>query len=200
MLTVVCVMKSGGDFDEDYVFALRKGVEKHLGIPHKFICYTDLLIPGMSIRFLTENLDGWFSKFEIFKEIGPALYLDLDTIITGDITPLAQSIIDQGEAFWMLEAFYPLRKWASGIMGWTGDWNWLIPHCKRYAGLYQMDQECIAKALVEDGRKPRVIGRDFHKIYSYKHHCQDGLPGDARIVCFHGKPRPKEVEEEWVKI
>lgn len=200
MLTVVCVMKSGGDFDEDYVFALRRGVAEHLTLPHKFVCYTDLPIPGMSIKLLTENLDGWFSKFEIFRELGPVLYLDLDTIITGDITPLANSIINGGEAFWMLEAFHPLRKWASGIMGWTGDWNWLVSHCKRYAGLYRMDQDCIAKALVENGKVPYVIGRDLNKIYSYKHHCMEGLPEDARVVCFHGKPRPKEVDESWVKL
>lgn len=201
MLTVVCVMKSGGDFDEDYVFALREGVKEHLqGTLHKFVCYTDVSIPGMSIRFLTEGLDGWFSKFEVFKELGPCLYLDLDTIITSDITPLAQDIISQGESFWMLEAFHPLRNWASGIMGWTGDWNWLIPHCKRYAGLYQMDQECIAEALKGTGKFPIVIRREKYDIYSYKHHCRDGLPSDARIVCFHGKPRPKDVREEWVKI
>ena len=200
MLTVVCVMKSGGDFDEEYVFALRRGVQEHLTIPHKFVCYTDLPIKDMPIKFLTEGLNGWFSKFEIFKEVGPVLYLDLDTIVTGDLTPLAESIINEGEAFWMLEAFHPLRKWASGIMGWTGEWGWLVSHCKRYAGLYRMDQDCIAKALQDASITPRVIGRDFHHIYSYKHHCQDGLPDDARIVCFHGKPRPREVDESWVKI
>jgi hypothetical protein len=193
-------MKSGGDFDTDYVFSLREGVANHLSSPHKFVCYTDLTIPGMSIRFLTENLNGWFAKFEIFKELGPCLYIDLDTVIVGDLDPLAQSIIDGGEAFWMLEAFSPLRMWASGIMGWTGDWSWLMLHCKRYAGLYQMDQDCIAKALKDAGREPHVIGRDMNKIYSYKHHCGDGLPDDARIVCFHGKPRPRDVKEEWVRL
>lgn len=200
MLTVVCVLKSGGDYDKGYVFALREGVKKHLKLPHRFVCYTDIPIPGMSIRLLTEGLDGWFSKFEIFKEIGPVLYLDLDTVITGDLTPLAEAIVNEGEAFWMLEAFHPSRKWASGIMGWTGEWRWLVGHCKRYAGLYRMDQECIGKALREASITPRVIGRGFHKIYSYKHHCGEGLPRDARIVCFHGKPRPRDVREEWVGI
>lgn len=200
MLTVVCVLKSGGDFDSQYVYALQKCVKRHLSIPHRFVCYTDRPIGGLSIRFLTENLDGWFSKFEVFKEIGPVLYLDLDTVIVGDLDPLANAIVNEGEAFWMLEAFHPRRKWASGIMGWTGGWGWLVQHCKRYAGLYAMDQECIGKALQDNDVTPRVIGRDLHRIYSYKHHCQEGLPPDARIVCFHGKPRPRDVKERWVKV
>ncbi len=200
MLTVVCVLKSGGDFDEDYVFALRDGVERHLTIPHKFICYTDKPIRHVANRLLTEGLDGWFAKFEVFKETGPALYLDLDTVVTGEIDSLGKDIEEGGETFWMLEAFSPLRKWASGIMAWKGDWGWLVQHCKRYAGLYFTDQECIAKALREEMMIPRLIRRGHYHIYSYKHHCLKGLPKDAKIVCFHGKPRPKEVRESWLKI
>ena len=200
MLTVACVLKSGGDFDEDYVFALREGVEKNLTIPHKFVCYTDKPIKNMSIRLLSEDLNGWFAKFEVFKEVGPALYLDLDTVVVGEIDSLGGDIVEAGEAFWMLEAFSPVRKWASGIMGWTGDWSWLVHHCKRYAGLYFTDQECIAKALRKSMTTPRMIRRNYYHIYSYKHHCLEGLPSDAKIVCFHGKPRPKEVEESWVRV
>ncbi len=201
MLTVVCVLKSGGDFDPDYVFALREGVSEHLStVPHTFICYTDIAIQGMSIRLLTEGLAGWFSKFEIFKMPGPVLYLDLDTVVVGDIEPLAKELIYSGEAFWMLEAFSPLREWASGIMGWNGDWKWLMPYCKRYAGLYYMDQDCITRGLATGEIVPRKIERKSHGIYSYKHHCGNGLPEDAKIICFHGKPRPKDVREEWVKV
>ena len=201
MLTVVCVLKSGGDFDKDYVFALREGVKEHLPtIEHKFICYTDIPIKNMSIRLLTEDLAGWFSKFEVFKMPGPVLYLDLDTVVVGELETLARDIMYSDETFWMLEAFSPIRKWASGILGWNGDWKWLIPYCKRYAGLYYMDQDCISRALTNSGITPQVIKRRHHKIYSYKHHCQKGLPGDAKIVCFHGKPRPKDVRETWMKI
>jgi len=200
MLTVVCVLKSGGDFDQDYVFALRDGVEKYLTIPHKFVCYTDKPIKDIAIRLLSEDLSGWFAKFEVFKEVGPALYLDLDTVITGEIDLLGKDIEEAGEAFWMLEAFSPVRKWASGIMAWTGNWNWLVIHCKRYAGLYFTDQECIGKALKGSGITPRLIRRSYYHIYSYKHHCLGGLPSGAKIVCFHGKPRPKDVREEWMKI
>lgn len=200
MLTVVCVLKSGGDYDNDYVFALRDGVKSHLTLEHSFVCYTDNTIEGMTNRFLTEGLAGWFSKFEVFKEIGPVLYFDLDTVIVGELDTLASAIMDSEEIFWMLDAFSPRRKWASGIMGWTGNWSWMIPHCKRYSGLYPMDQDCIAATLKNAEKRPGTIKRVPHHIYSYKKHCRQGLPKDAKMVCFHGKPRPKDVRETWVKI
>jgi hypothetical protein len=34
------------------------------------------------------------------------------------------------------------------------------------------------------------------QVFSYKAHIRDrAVPPSARVVCFHGKPRPWEVEE-----
>lgn len=35
-------------------------------------------------------------------------------------------------------------------------------------------------------------------IYSYKRHCQEALPNDARVCCFHGKPWPDQTDG-WAK-
>ena len=37
--------------------------------------------------------------------------------------------------------------------------------------------------------------QDFAKVYSYKMHCKRGVPPDAQVVCFHGKPRPWDIGE-----
>lgn len=193
MLKVVCVLKSGGDFDEDYVFALRDGVRRGLTVEHDFVCFTDRPIRGIRNRLLTDGLAGWFSKFEIFSELGPVIYFDLDTIIFDNFDRLALQVLIEPESFYMLEAFNARRTWASGIMAWKGDWSWLTSYCKRYAGLYQTDQECINKALRAQERTPKTILRKEYGIYSYKHHCRDKIPEDTNIICFHGKPRPKEI-------
>jgi hypothetical protein len=200
MLNVVCVLKSGGDFDKDYVFALKEGVSKNLTLPHRFTCFTDTPIRGVHNRLLTENLDGWFSKFEVFFQLGPSIYFDLDTVVVGSLEDLASLVVESYDKFFMLEAFTVRRPWASGIMAWSGEWNWLVTYCKRYAGLYSTDQECINKALSDHGKTPGTIVRKDHGIYSYKHHCKEGLLEDAKVVCFHGKPRPKDVRESWVKV
>ena len=36
-------------------------------------------------------------------------------------------------------------------------------------------------------------------IVSYKYHCRQGLPDGAKVVIFHGKPNPADVNDQWVK-
>jgi hypothetical protein len=36
-------------------------------------------------------------------------------------------------------------------------------------------------------------------VVSYKLACRHGLPEDCRIVSFHGRPKPREVSDQWVK-
>lgn len=88
-LTVACVLKSGGDFDAEYVERLRDGVSKHLG-PHRFVCLSDVPVPCERIS-LKHDLPGWWSKMELFRPdtgLGDIFYLDLDTVIVGDLSPL----------------------------------------------------------------------------------------------------------------
>jgi hypothetical protein len=33
------------------------------------------------------------------------------------------------------------------------------------------------------------------QVVSYKVHCQKGVPPDARVICFHGAPRPFAVPQ-----
>jgi hypothetical protein len=40
---------------------------------------------------------------------------------------------------------------------------------------------------------------DTPLIKSYKKHCQDGLPKDTSMVCFHGRPRLDQVRKDWIK-
>ena len=37
------------------------------------------------------------------------------------------------------------------------------------------------------------------QVVSYKVHCKDGLPKDARLVKFHGKPRIHDCNDPWVQ-
>lgn len=168
---------------------------------------------------LKHDIPGWWSKIEAFGIQGPVLYLDLDTVIVGDLTPLAEAILSlRKEQILMLRRF---RKpgWASGIMGWTRDWSWLldlflaqekrfirqdkgwsmrVKHGNLDVSHYRGDQEWIEARLnerLEDIR--RIAAQDVCPgIYSYKHHVRGNkeMPVDARIICFHGHPRPSEVQ------
>ena len=98
MILNVCCVWTGDKFEEFYVERLRNMVEKNLTVTHKFYCYTDNpeKVRAMGIEPIdisSYNLKGWWSKMPLYdRKIRPAgrmLYLDLDTIILGNIDKLA---------------------------------------------------------------------------------------------------------------
>jgi hypothetical protein len=59
------------------------------------------------------------------------------------------------------------------------------------------DQEFITERYGDPGK--RITKITPSQVVSYKYHCRTGLPKDAKVVVFHGKPDPHEVADEWVK-
>lgn len=182
MLTVVCVLKSGGCYTSEYVTRLQKSIQKHL-TRHDFICFSDIEVPCERIP-LTENLPGWWSKLEIFTLTGKCLYFDLDTVIKGDLSEIA----DYPHKFTMLSDFYVLEKPASGVMAWDGDYRYILDdydHNQTYPG--HGDQGYISTKV-----QPERFQDLFpHQIVSRK--VTNTRNPDERVVCFHGEPRPHEV-------
>ena len=220
MLTVACVYKSGGDYDIVYVERLLNGLRKNLKKPCRIICLSDIIRRPVQSRDnsicgfipLMHYWPGWWAKIELFRLQPPVLYFDLDTIITGDITPLAEWVEHECEGLMMLRGFYKGDR-CSGIMGWRHGMYTLYTQFKsikqpnfiktprgynmRTAGRsYRGDQEWIASMLAY--RTPVTFAQDiFPGIKSYKVDIMPtGKVNDAKIVCFHGKPRPHEIDLE----
>jgi len=126
MLTVVCVLKSGGDYTTKYVRVLRDAMSRHLDVEYNFVCYTDFDHPINQVcetRPLLHEYPGWWSKIEVFRETGRVIYFDLDTYILGPLGSLARAL-DPG-TFYMLRPFHRKEVWASGIMAWNGDFSFV---------------------------------------------------------------------------
>ena len=101
----------------------------------------------------------------------------------------------------MLKPFGRHEIMASGIMAWTGNWKELYDkfNYARDTGAFRGDQDYLTSQLMSKNNVG-FIQDHVSGIYSYKYHCQEKLPDDARIVCFHGRPRPIEtIHLEWVK-
>jgi len=182
MLTVVCVLKSGGCYTPEYVERLKNGVDNNLK-GHRFVCFSDIDVPCERIP-LTRNLPGWWSKLEIFTLHGPCLYFDLDTVITGDLTEIAH----HPHAFTMLSDFYVLEKPASGVMAWHGDYQSILDDYDRnkiYPG--HGDQGYIDTQVIPDRFQDlfpdQIVSRKVTQTRN----------GNERVVCFHGEPRPRDV-------
>lgn len=208
-VTIACVLKSGGDFTVDYVLRLKNMIARNTTVPYKFVCLTDIEIDPKickSIK-LKHNYDRWWSKIELFRpditSAGRIVYIDLDTVITGNIDNFLTATSD----------FIALRPWnkrnqqaglcASGLMAFKNNgafsfvYDQFSPeNINQYS---RGDQEYITKALDRNKQSPIFWQDIVPGIYSYKRHCREQrLPKDARIVCFHGRPRPHTVNDPWV--
>ena len=191
----VCVLRSGGDYDLRYVEHLKASFYDNINHPAFFHALTDLGELTTGYRGLEHNWPGWWSKIEIFRIPGPVIYMDLETIICGDLSPLADHIEKNPGHFVSLRSFRD-ELLASGVMAWGKDCN--VAHIyddfrpgylRRFVG----DQDYIRTKIEPDAFLQDILPG----VYSYKHHCRQAIPKDARLICFHGKPRPHEVN--WLE-
>ena len=182
MLTVACVLKSGGCYNAEYVQRLKDSVNKHLK-GHNFVCFSDIEVPCERIP-LVYNLAGWWSKLELFTLKSKTLYFDLDTVITGDLSEIAE----YPHEFTMLSDFYKLKEPASGVMAWDGDYSFILSDYdqnKHYSG--HGDQGYIAT---------KVLAKRFQNIFPSQITSRKDTKTrnkNERVVCFHGEPRPHSV-------
>ena len=194
MLTVACVLKSGGIYDATWVARLRDGVARHLPVEHRFVCLSDVDVPCERIP-LEHDWPGWWSKIELLKLQGPMLFFDLDTAIVGDLSDIAQKATPHSGIV-MLQDFYRRKGFGSGVMAWGGAFDglaWKRAFVRR-AEEYQRElgsrgdqgylEDCFQYAFVP-------VWQDLlpGQIVSYKVHCRNGIPPDARVVCLHGLPK-----------
>lgn len=205
MLDVVTVLRNGGGYDSEWVRKLRDAAKRHVSVPHRFRCLSDVEVPCDRIP-LKHDWPGWWAKIELFNSIeNPTLYLDLDTVLTGEVkTPR------EAPDFAMLQSFWTPDMVGSGVMWFSGD-NvpkgvytkfarqadaYIAHHDRNANGPYVGDQAFIWDAM---GHEVPRVNEFFPGIYSYKLHCKRYLPPDASIVCFHGQPKLPDVEAPWIK-
>lgn len=101
-MTVCCVFVQGPyPYTPDYVYRLARMVAKFLPGPYRFVCLTDRpeLLPGVeTIRIAptlgTPESTGYWTKLRLFDPAigfsGRVLFLDLDVLVVGDLTPIVE--------------------------------------------------------------------------------------------------------------
>ena len=190
------VLRTGGEYNSDHVYALKRQVEKH--IPQaEFYCLSNANL-DCNVIPLTESLPGWWSKMELFKIEGACLYADLDTMIVGNCDQWLDEIADR--QFVCLRDPYRGKRdpssMGSGIMFWCGDmrrvWDEYVDSNKPIT-IPGGDQEFLEQVIM----KADYIQDFTDDVVSYKADCRDGSYNwrDASIVYFHGKPRPWDQRE-----
>lgn len=210
-------------FTGHHVNVLAAMVARNLRLPHRFLCVTDIhegidtsavtVIPAWNDFVDVQSPYGahqpsCYRRLRAFHpEIGQVfgerfVMLDLDTVIVGDVTPLW----DRPEDFVAWGETDP-RSFYNGSMMliragcrpkvWTDFDPQTSPMLAKSAGRFGSDQGWLSYCLgpgearwtTEDG------------VYSYRVHLRANptqLPGNARIVMFHGGTDPwSEMAQQW---
>ena len=208
-VTFVCV-KAGTMYGPEYVNILYDMVRRNLldGFPGRFMCLTDDptgLDPHIGLIPLPDDLERWWGKLYLFKrglfpDGSRLVFMDLDTLITGNLTRLASY---KGQ-FATLRDFYQPRlgpaviAWEAGAFASSVWEEWEAQGKPRHEQgdlwwLNNLDQGRFYKTIdiLQD-----LYPGDF---CSFKRDCKPLFPKGAKVVCFHGEPRPHNCAVEWVR-
>jgi len=209
-VTVACVYW-GNKFSIDYVYNLKAAVERNTTIPHEFVCFSDKGIPGVKTKILRPGYEGWWNKLQLFDPANKAgdrmVYLDLDTIITGNIDWLLEDrswfmgIEDVGA----VNAHQPhlKNKLQTGVMAWDFNpvsfiWNEFVLSHDRVLDTYRGDGEYLS-SIINPYQRTLLQHKYKDKLKSYKYDIYPGPPNkDVSIVCFHGRPSIEQAMAETI--
>lgn len=157
-----------------------------------------LIVLGRERPLLTPgSYRHWWCKLEAFRpenaDLRPCLFIDLDTFILGDLSPLLA--VEDG--LWLIHNFFhPELQSNSGLF--------IAPASELSDKIWQASQ-AINTMVPGRGDGPfmaefphRRLTDEFDDILSYKKDQLYPGPKNARIVCFHGKPKPHECDG-WAK-
>ena len=227
MIDIVC-FKWGDKFSPKYVNNLASMVERNVTVPHRFICYTDndYGVECETRPFLT-NLPYWWYIIGLtnpaHEHSEKTIYMDLDTIITGNI----DHIVSLDVPFATISDFYATRGLQTAYIMWNKEvgqklWDFFTEKyspddyenlCRSATGgTNQFLEEAFGVVRLNKNDKPKLEGIDVNRLQkhfpnqcvSYKVQVvKQGwkeLPENVRMVFFHGKPMPHEVQSEpWMK-
>lgn len=131
-MNVVCVLKSKDTtiYDAEWVYKLKRAVERNLSIPYRFVCFSDIELDCEYIK-LKEDFSGWWNKIQLFNPeffLGETLYFDLDVVITKSLDELITNLRNLQSNLFMCKD--PAGVSNSSIM------YWKLPVASLY-GLYK---------------------------------------------------------------
>lgn len=187
------------EYTVKHVYALQAQLEKWAPFA-EFECLTDFAqIDGVKTRLYQHGWPGWWAKMALFDPELPGdfLFVDLDTVINGPLDDILAV-----RKLTLLRDFYRDGKklkegLGGGLMYLPNEvraqvWNFWKTQPQLHMRMYPRgDQFLFERFWLNTAQRwqDALPGQ----IVSYKVHCQHGVPADARVICFHGKPRPWEV-------
>jgi hypothetical protein len=190
-LKIVSVLRSGGDYMPRHAQALAAQIAEHAW-PCKLEVLTDMDVPGVATIPLRHDWPGWWSKMELFALEEDFLYFDLDTVIVGGLEAITavNRLTVLRDPYWMRRQ--DPKRIGSGMMFVPAEaqlevWKqWLrVQNCHLHGG----DQAFLKTLWIDTAARwqDTMPGQTV----SYKVDVRGKkIPDGARVVYFHGEPRP----------
>ena len=176
-------------YDESWVEKLYRGFHRNLTQPFRFICFTDMrrsYSEPIEQKFIEGPID-YHCCTQPYRLGDPMILVGLDTVIVGNVDHLAEYCIKSDVLALPRDPYHPERA-CNGVA--------LVP-----AGHQDIAGNPGENDMVWVRRFPHKYIDDLFpgQVVSYKGHVKKNGLGDARIVYFHGKEKPHEIEEDWLK-
>lgn len=202
----IVLWKWGDKYTAAQTNQMVRGIRDNLHQPHRLICFTDDPA-GLDC----ETAPIWDSPREIPRHLNclrrvrlfdldladRMVSMDIDGVVTGPLDPL----VDRDESFVIWN--YPIK----AVIPYCGS-MWMVRRdAHRNVWTDLLTDEFHAVKDWKHGSDQVWFCRKLPKaatwgvadgMYSYRNHCQSRLPSGARVVWFHGRPKPWEVDHDWV--
>ena len=226
MVTIACVWynnwpNNDGVLGVEYVNKLYRSVCRNTRTPFRFVCLTDndraQFDDGVEkmVRDFSRCNKGEIGKIMLYNPdngfIGRVLGLDLDTVIKGNFDPFLQ----RKEPFIVKKAFLPSK--FPRLNGIGGDAVSFV--AEKYYWLWDRqaqnpNAQGDERVFYVQNLKPEEITfwQDLfpQQYVSYRLHLRNlakkgthtrlnNILKNAVLISFHGKPRPHQVQDAWLK-
>ena len=179
-------------YDESWVEKLYRGFARNCTLPFEFICWSEkdrtYSEPITQMRITSPN-PTYADCIEPYRLNRPMILVGLDTVVTGNIDHLARYCLESPMMAVPRDPFFP-ETVCNGValVPENQDWVW-----KNHKGENDMDWiRSLSRKDVIDNLFPG-------HVVSYKGHVMFEGVGDARIVYFHGKQKPHQLNEPWIQ-
>lgn len=221
---IICT-KWGTKFGAEDVNRLYRMVARYMPPPYRFVCFTDdasgfqegiEAYPLPEVPVVGHRQDHGWKKLGVFAAgagdlVGPTLYLDLDVAITADLMPF----FELPGAFYVIRDYRPVRV-RNHYTGNTSVFRFeagahpdildeVAAMGERVMRDFRNEQEVISWYMQERGLLEYWPAQ---WCPSFKHDCvypmplgllmPPRLPDEARVVIFHGRPKPEDAVRGWV--
>jgi len=224
MITILTCWDGRDYYPAKYLNILYNSVERNTTIPFEFVLYGGPEVEkrlgeiNPKIRIVYTGMIAWWGKLKIFMPEPPGietrklLYVDLDVVVTGcldelilypsDFAGMKDYPVadchggceqDLNTTVFLLKCGSRSKVWDAYVAAGMPQWDPIGKPEDRPLRLAEMT------IIKRDGIKHDLYPESWVRSYKLHNLHKTGITADCRVVSFHGRPKPHEVDDQFVK-